>query len=120
MACCSRVGIVGPNGAGKSTLIKLLTVSSIRFAARLYPYPAFRVKRSHRRGLYTSIPPCESVTSPNMRLITLVGRIMHCLLLDPDRTFAERHLEKTPIQYIQWRFQDGHDRRPKCLFCVEA
>lgn len=23
---------------------------------------------------------------------------------------TERHLEKTPIQYIQWRFQDGHDR----------
>ncbi|KIK67175.1 hypothetical protein GYMLUDRAFT_37228 [Collybiopsis luxurians FD-317 M1] len=22
----------------------------------------------------------------------------------------EHHLEKTPIQYIQWRFQDGHDR----------
>ncbi|TFK23663.1 mRNA export factor elf1 [Coprinopsis marcescibilis] len=22
----------------------------------------------------------------------------------------ERHLEKTPIQYIQWRFQDGYDR----------
>ncbi|KAI0699255.1 P-loop containing nucleoside triphosphate hydrolase protein [Cytidiella melzeri] len=22
----------------------------------------------------------------------------------------ERHLEKTPIQYISWRFQDGHDR----------
>ncbi|EKM54478.1 uncharacterized protein PHACADRAFT_258349 [Phanerochaete carnosa HHB-10118-sp] len=22
----------------------------------------------------------------------------------------EQHLEKTPIQYIQWRFQDGHDR----------
>ncbi|EGO25400.1 hypothetical protein SERLADRAFT_361098 [Serpula lacrymans var. lacrymans S7.9] len=22
----------------------------------------------------------------------------------------ERHLEKTPIGYIQWRFQDGHDR----------
>lgn len=22
----------------------------------------------------------------------------------------ERHLEKTPIQYIQWRYQDGHDR----------
>lgn len=22
----------------------------------------------------------------------------------------ERHLEKTPISYIQWRFQDGHDR----------
>lgn len=23
---------------------------------------------------------------------------------------SERHLEKTPIGYIQWRFQDGHDR----------
>ena len=23
---------------------------------------------------------------------------------------SDRHLEKTPIQYIQWRFQDGHDR----------
>lgn len=23
----------------------------------------------------------------------------------------ERHLEKTPIGYIQWRFQDGHDRK---------
>lgn len=23
----------------------------------------------------------------------------------------ERHLEKTPIAYIQWRFQDGHDRK---------
>jgi elongation factor 3 len=22
----------------------------------------------------------------------------------------EQHLEKTPVQYIQWRFQDGHDR----------
>jgi len=22
----------------------------------------------------------------------------------------ERHLEKTPVAYIQWRFQDGHDR----------
>ena len=22
----------------------------------------------------------------------------------------EQHLEKTPIQYIQWRYQDGHDR----------
>ncbi|KAG9100764.1 hypothetical protein FRC06_003762 [Ceratobasidium sp. 370] len=22
----------------------------------------------------------------------------------------ERHLEKTPVQYIQWRYQDGHDR----------
>ena len=25
-------------------------------------------------------------------------------------TSSEQHLEKTPIQYIQWRYQDGHDR----------
>jgi hypothetical protein len=23
---------------------------------------------------------------------------------------TEQHLEKTPVGYIQWRFQDGHDR----------
>lgn len=42
---------------------------------------------------------------------------MSCCALIPCH--AERHLEKTPIQYIQWRFQDGHDREfglssPKC------
>jgi hypothetical protein len=29
---------------------------------------------------------------------------------DTNLFLAERHLEKTPIGYIQWRFQDGHDR----------
>lgn len=24
--------------------------------------------------------------------------------------FSEQHLEKTPIGYIQWRFQAGHDK----------
>jgi elongation factor 3 len=37
-----------------------------------------------------------------------------CLDLDPaliaHPLHLERHLEKTPVQYIQWRFQDGYDR----------
>jgi elongation factor 3 len=27
-------------------------------------------------------------------------------------------LEKTPIQYIQWRFQDGHDRESNSDLCM--
>jgi elongation factor 3 len=34
--------------------------------------------------------------------------------LSPNQPDPERHLEKTPIQYIQWRFQDGHDRECSC------
>ena len=30
---------------------------------------------------------------------------------------VERHLEKTPIAYIQWRFQDGHDREHWPTIC---
>jgi hypothetical protein len=30
--------------------------------------------------------------------------------LSVSNVLEEQHLEKTPIQYIQWRFQDGHDR----------
>ena len=38
---------------------------------------------------------------------------------DPLPVTPERHLEKTPIQYIQWRFQDGHDRTfiPVSMLC---
>ena len=51
-----------------------------------------------------------------MQHITLVN-----LLLTRGRIYVltinpERHLEKTPIGYIQWRFQDGHDREFCCLW----
>lgn len=32
------------------------------------------------------------------------------------KSLSERHLEKTPIGYIQWRFQDGHDRKLSVQF----
>lgn len=32
-------------------------------------------------------------------------------MIQPRHFFVDRHLEKTPIGYIQWRFQDGHDRK---------
>jgi elongation factor 3 len=32
------------------------------------------------------------------------------LVIESANSRLERHLEKTPIAYIQWRFQDGHDR----------
>jgi elongation factor 3 len=30
----------------------------------------------------------------------------------------EHHLEKTPIGYIQWRFQDGHDRKSSVTIAI--
>ena len=41
----------------------------------------------------------------------MVGRQSSWLYLPSLDTLlnVESHLEKTPIQYIQWRFQDGHD-----------
>jgi elongation factor 3 len=42
---------------------------------------------------------------------TLFLRCARVLISSEPETLLERHLEKTPIQYIQWRFQDGHDRK---------
>lgn len=38
---------------------------------------------------------------PNLRISTLHQHAFHHI---------EQHLEKTAVQYITWRFQDGHDR----------
>jgi hypothetical protein len=46
---------------------------------------------------------------PNMQPITLVP-ISSFIPQTAEHVLVERHLEKTPIGYIQWRFQDGHDR----------
>ncbi|KAF5393516.1 hypothetical protein D9757_000785 [Collybiopsis confluens] len=49
-----------------------------------------------------TVPQEGTVTKhPNLRIGYVSQHATHHI---------ERHLEKTPIQYIQWRFQDGHDR----------
>ncbi|KZT50855.1 hypothetical protein CALCODRAFT_504239 [Calocera cornea HHB12733] len=47
-------------------------------------------------------PQEGSVTKhPNLRVGYVAQHATHHI---------DRHLEKTPVQYIQWRYQDGHDR----------
>ncbi|KAH7929882.1 hypothetical protein BV22DRAFT_1001756 [Leucogyrophana mollusca] len=87
LSLSSRVGVIGPNGAGKSTLIKLLTGETIPQEGTVYKHPALRVGYVSQHATH------------------------HIGICHVSLTFAsEHHLEKTPIGYIQWRFQDGHDR----------
>ena len=39
-----------------------------------------------------------------------IGMVLSFRAVRYKPVLVERHLEKTPIGYIQWRFQDGHDR----------
>lgn len=95
LSLSSRVGVIGPNGAGKSTMIKLLTGETVPQEGTVYKHPALRVG-------YVSQHATHHIGKSN-RFYENVGAWA-------DVFDAERHLEKTPIQYIQWRFQDGHDR----------
>lgn len=107
---------MGPNGAGKSTLIKLLTVRMMR--------KPFVASRQLTRSIYVGRDCAaggHSLQAPRapyrLRLAARYASYwcakLHSRLAAVPHTVClatERHLEKTPIQYIQWRFQDGHDR----------
>lgn len=79
------------------------------------PFLIIFADTEHRVKLYLKKERCINILRyewgmfPNMPPITLVRllRIFSKLYIHSN---IERHLEKTPIQYIQWRFQDGHDR----------
>lgn len=113
----SRVGVIGPNGAGKSTLIKLLTVSTSSllesrsrfnrfFKGETIPQEGTVYKHPALRLGYVS----QHATHHIGELPFAPVYLAHCLTY-----IIERHLEKTPIGYIQWRFQDGHDREQSFL-----
>jgi elongation factor 3 len=76
----SRVAVIGVNGAGKSTMIKLLI-------GEILP------NEGEGRG--------EITRHPNMRLAYVAQHAFHHI---------ESHLEKTPVQYLEWRFSGGMDR----------
>ncbi|KAG9053036.1 hypothetical protein FS842_008881 [Serendipita sp. 407] len=91
LSLSSRVGIIGPNGAGKSTLIKLLTVCLNVLIGPLLI------------GNQGETSPQEGTVykHPSLRVGYVSQHTTHHI---------DQHLEKTAIQYIQWRYQDGHDR----------
>merc|ERR1719163_2211176 len=76
----SRVAVIGVNGAGKSTMIKLLI-------GEINP------NEGEGKG--------EIVRHPNMRLAYVAQHAFHHI---------ENHLEKTPVNYLEWRFSGGMDR----------
>jgi len=82
----SRVACVGPNGAGKSTMIKLLT-------GELVP--------DGTREDGTNANGTEVWKHPNCRVAYVAQHAFHHI---------ENHLDKTPNEYIRWRYQYGVDK----------
>merc|ERR1719446_488267 len=80
VSMASRVAVIGVNGAGKSTMIKMLI-------GELLP------NEGEGRG--------EIYKHPNMRLAYVAQHAFHHI---------EHHVEKTPVNYLEWRFAGGMDR----------
>jgi len=80
VSMASRVAVIGVNGAGKSTMIKLMVGE---------------IEPNEGEGV------AKIVKHPNMRLAYVAQHAFHHI---------ENHLEQTPTQYIEWRFQGGMDR----------
>jgi len=80
VSMASRVAVIGVNGAGKSTMIKMLI-------GEVEP------NEGEGKGLI--------VRHPNMRLAYVAQHAFHHI---------ESHLEKTPVNYLEWRFSGGMDR----------
>uniref|UniRef100_A0A7S4NNI9 ABC transporter domain-containing protein n=1 Tax=Prymnesium polylepis TaxID=72548 RepID=A0A7S4NNI9_9EUKA len=80
VSMASRVAVIGVNGAGKSTMIKLLI-------GELEP--------NENEG------EPKVVRHPNMRLAYVAQHAFHHI---------ENHVDKTPVNYLEWRFSGGMDR----------
>merc|ERR1719238_130255 len=80
VSMASRVAVIGVNGAGKSTMIKLMV-------GEITP------NEGEGKG--------EVTKHPNMRLAYVAQHAFHHI---------ENHLDKTPVNYLEWRFAGGMDR----------
>merc|ERR1711988_460643 len=80
VSMASRVAVIGVNGAGKSTMIKMLI-------GEIEP------NEGEGKG--------EITRHPNMRLAYVAQHAFHHI---------ESHLDKTPVNYLEWRFAGGMDR----------
>merc|ERR1719326_1958045 len=80
VSMASRVAVIGVNSAGKSTMIKLMV-------GEIQPNEGEGNPNITRH--------------PNMRLAYVAQHAFHHI---------ENHLEKTPVNYLEWRFAGGMDR----------
>ena len=79
----SRVAILGPNGSGKSTLVKLLTGET-----------------EPNGGLGSASDAGEVWKHPNLVIGYVAQHAFHHI---------DYHLDKTPLDYMLWRYQTGED-----------
>lgn len=79
----SRVAILGPNGSGKSTLVKLLTGET---------EPTLPEGSTQSLG--------EVWKHPNLVIGYVAQHAFHHI---------DHHLDKTPLDYMLWRYQTGED-----------
>ena len=80
MSLSSRVVILGANGAGKTTLLKMIVGETIP-------------SNSGQGGKF--------YVHPNLRIAYVAQHAF---------SHVERHMEESPVAYLQWRFKDGFDK----------
>ena len=136
----SRVACIGPNGAGKSTLIKCLTGEVQPTTGTVWQHPNARIGYIAQHAFHhieqrVSRVPSFSRPSTHATFMTLSTR---CHLRDGICAMAwrwtartqthmytcihihihvyiyiyvtHRHMDKTPNEYIRWRYAGGEDR----------
>ena len=81
----SRVVVLGPNGAGKTTLINLLVGE----------------KNPTNTPVKEGGAPFEVWKHHNLRISYVAQHSFH---------HVEAHLDKSPVEYIQWRFKGAQDQ----------
>ena len=74
------VGIIGANGAGKTTLLKMIVGETIP-------------SNAGAGGKF--------YVHPNLRIAYVAQHAF---------SHVERHMEESPVAYLQWRFKDGFDK----------
>jgi len=84
LCLASRVCVLGANGAGKTTLIKLLVGETL---------PSNQDKEVAGVG--------EVWQHHNLRISYVAQHSFH---------HVEAHLDKSPVEYIQWRFKNAEDQ----------
>ena len=92
----SRVACIGPNGAGKSTLIKCLTGEVQPTTGTVWQHPNARIGYIAQHAFHH----IEQWRAASRR-----SRHRRDVMHD-----THRHMDKTPNEYIRWRYAGGEDR----------
>ena len=107
------LGVLGENGAGKSTLIKCLTGEVQPTTGTVWQHPNARIgyiaqHAFHHIEQYASRRPKSKNEAPTAFSDGDESRRRRATASRPSH--AHRHMDKTPNEYIRWRYAGGEDR----------